>query len=102
MSKRWFRVSGEVTVSAYTYIPASSPEEAMQLARGRDASIEQFASPLSEAIVEEADGELVPTGAEEVAEVEIDRLRRHYGDEDGSDDDSGPPGLDPELEWSRS
>lgn len=73
MAERWYSVSGYVTVSAYIYVRATSPEDAMKRARVmKDATVELCpygvdragADPTAQVIVESADGSFVPQSAE--------------------------------------
>lgn len=65
-----YQVLGYVTISAYTYVEASTPEEAKRLAQGRTVSLcphgpeREGVNPWEEAIAEYGDGELNPTEAE--------------------------------------
>jgi hypothetical protein len=66
-----YLVNGTITISAYTYVEANSPEEAMRLAGGRDGQLcphgpeREGMSPWEYAIAEEGDGSLTPTDVEE-------------------------------------
>lgn len=60
--KKWWRVDGEVTVGAYTYVRADSEEEAKQRASGREPVLSPYGAarsgdnPTESAIVDDADG----------------------------------------------
>ncbi len=98
-SKTWFKVSGTVTVSAFTLVKASSAEEAMELARGREGQLCPYGisrdggSPKEQAIIEEGDGSLIPDTADP-AGLDDDE---DFGDDD-SDDDGDDDGDDSDGE----
>lgn len=66
-----YTVTGTVTVSAYTTVIADSPEQAIEIAKGREPILCPFGTSVSganeaeEAIVEEADGAFFPENATE-------------------------------------
>ena len=69
--ERWFKVTGDVTVSAYRYVRAQSADEAMRKTAGDEPALAPYGpdrsgvSPLEQPIVEDADGTFVPTEAAE-------------------------------------
>ena len=87
-NKTWFKVVGTVTVSAFTLVKASSPEEAMELSRGREGQLCPYGisrdgcSPKEQAIIEEGDGSFIP-GAADPADLDDDE---DFGDDDSEDD----------------
>ena len=90
MSKKWYRVSGTVTVSAWTYVEARSPEEAVKLANQTPAVLCPFGpdrhgeNPIDSAIIEDADGTFVCDGGD----VREETPAREYLEDAGYDDDA--------------
>lgn len=91
--KVWFKVSGTVVVSAFTLVRASSREEALELAEGRGGKLCPYGSsrdggsPKEEAIIEDGDGNFMPTTADPA-----DFDNEDFGDDfedDGDDSDDG-------------
>lgn len=70
-----YRVSGHVTVSAYTFVEAADEKAARRIASDREAILAQYGvgrsgeSAWENVIVENADGDLMVTAVEETDEV---------------------------------
>ena len=82
--KQTYEVIGHVTVSAYTYVEAESPEEAIRLVRAREVGLcphghaQDGVDPWDLAAVENSDGEFRP----ECATVTTNAPEREEYDDD--------------------
>lgn len=93
--RAWWRVSGTVTVSAYTYVLADDGDEAIEIARGsRDVALcpggpsRHGTNPTREAVAEDGDGEFEPFEVEpEEPDAEWLDEDEEPGDEDIDVDD---------------
>ena len=109
MTKRWWRVTGTVTVSAYTYVEAATKEAAMKAVGGLGAALcpgelsQYGCDSRSEAIIDDADGVFKPTVAEPEDPPDEDDedgewLRGHAPDEEVEEDDEEDGDMDDEPE----
>lgn len=95
-NKTWFKVTGTVVVSAFTLVKASSPEEAVELATGREGKLCPYGisrdggSPKGQAIIEDGDGGFMP-GTADPADLDNEDFGDDEDDfeDDGDDSDDG-------------
>ncbi len=89
--ERWFYVEGEVVVSAYTYVKASSAREARKKADGRSVVLAPHgvdrvgANPTTDAIVASADGSFTVDRRSSVLEEEPDAEFLEQDEDDEED-----------------
>lgn len=86
--KRYFAVTGHVTISVTTYVRADSPKDAIRIARNRDIQglpIGTDGYPCEEwSTFGDLDGQPVPTGA--VHEIDPSVWAEYSDDEDADDE----------------
>lgn len=76
-----YRVSGTVTVSAWTLVEADTPEEARRMAMEREGALAPYGwdrsgvSPAESAVIENGDGSLEPRDVEEASPKMVQAFR---------------------------
>lgn len=91
-----FKICGRVTVSAYTFVEAATEAEALAIAKDRSGALAPHGSrdgkdPLTEFIIETADGLLLGAHAEPLDKEDLrewSELEDDGDDEDDDDEDS--------------
>jgi hypothetical protein len=90
-----FKICGHVTVSAYTFVEAATEAEAIAIAKDRNGALAPHGSrdgkdPLTEFIIEAADGLLLGAHAEPLDKEDLQEwseLEGHDEEDDGDDGD---------------